>query len=266
MAAAALVTPHAGAQETLEARQGYPMTTTKQSCTIAFNDPARHVSFTSAHCGETGDTVYLPDAGGTYRAAGKLVRSRAYNEQELSNDWATIQWSNVVEVKGNEFSGGTVVPPEQLNKGDELCLRGNRTHGSTPDAVSCGTYAGAVNNMLFIDGAHGQKGDSGGVVFAPGRGFVGIYSGFNAFELEDGRTIRLERVTVARDGEVTTREQQWDFAREYFDQRVGTMLIDDTPSQTPKPPSSLSPGAIVGIVLAVLAVVVPIAVFVLQQL
>ena len=134
------------------------------TCTIGFNDPARHRSLVAAHCGAEGARV---NAGG---ATGTLFRSKAY-DGHLSNDWAAIQWDAGVAVGGNRFSGDAWVHPNDVRLGETICYF-SRTRG----AQTCGRFSGSADGTFFVAAPLSHPGDSGGPMWVPGRGFVGVVS------------------------------------------------------------------------------------------
>lgn len=135
-------------------------------CTVGFNDPARYRSLIAAHCGGEGARVELAGGG----AAGTLYRSKAY-DGHLSNDWAAIQWDPGVAVGGNRFSGNAWVHPNDVRIGENVCYF-SRSRG----AQTCGRFSGSADGTFFVDAQLSQPGDSGGPMWVPGRGFIGVVS------------------------------------------------------------------------------------------
>lgn len=134
------------------------------TCTIGFNDPARHRSLVAAHCGAEGARV---TAGG---ATGTLFRSKAY-DGHLSNDWAAIQWDPGVIVGGNRFTGDAWVHPGDVRLGETVCYF-SRTRG----AQTCGRFSGSADGTFFAAAPLSHPGDSGGPMWVSGRGFIGVVS------------------------------------------------------------------------------------------
>lgn len=285
-ASAQWITWPAPATSPVTARQGFNFFTlgggNSGSCTIAYNDAERRVSYTSAHCGNEGQTVYLPNAQNRLVPAGTIHPSRAYDDPTASNDWAQIRWEPNVTVGQNTFSGDRIVPLSELTKGEKICMRGNTSYGTTADGVSCGKYAGSIRSMFFFTDAGGDYGDSGGVVFAPGKGFVGIYSGFNGFSFPSGGERRLERAVTITDTKAVSGGEINSFARSHFKQPIAYYTIngiripiipelsadassrakeissDGSSKDNGGDGSSLSTGAIIGIVVALLVAAVPV--------
>lgn len=187
------------------------------SCTIAYNDSARRVSHTAAHCGREGDKVYLKDSRGRLVEAGTFHPSKNFDqgtfmqESTATNDWAIIKWNDQVIIGPNELSGDRIIPLDELNRGDRVCLHGART-GST----QCGEFAGYKHSMFFTAGIASQKGDSGGPVFVPGRGIVGVHSGTLSYKNQLGEPRHAGRASVMEtDGKRVRNSQHIEVVRKY---------------------------------------------------
>lgn len=141
-------------------------------CTVGYNDPANRRSLLAAHCGRDGARVHIVDNATRTGSGpvGTLHRSAGY-DGHLGNDWAAIQWDGGITVAGNGYSGDPWVNPTDIRPGDQVCY-----YGQTTARVTCGAYAGNTGNTYFVDGPLTQPGDSGGPMWAPGRGFVGVVS------------------------------------------------------------------------------------------
>lgn len=179
------------------------------ACTIGYNDPAQRRSYTAGHCADngqygwqTGSLVYLADSKGREMStpAGMIYPAAAYYGASNVNDWAVIYWFNGVEVGGNPY-GGEYVPIQDLEPGETLCYHGYASHGGTTDAA-CGPFVGMIEKTIYFD-APGMPdyGDSGGPVYAPGRGLVGVMSGANALVDERGdEVVGFERASSLQSG------------------------------------------------------------------
>ena len=179
------------------------------ACTIGFNDPAARRSYTAGHCADNGDygwqtgsMVYLADGKGREMStpAGMIYPAAAYYGASNANDWAVIYWFNGVEVEVNPY-GGEYIPIEDLEPGEKLCYHGYASHGGTNDAA-CGPFVGMIEKTIYFD-APGMPdyGDSGGPVYAPGRGLVGVMSGANALVDENGdEVVGFERASSLQSG------------------------------------------------------------------
>ena len=182
---------------------------TLTACTIGFNDPAARRSYTAGHCADNGDygwqtgsMVYLADSKGREMStpAGMIYPAAAYYGASNANDWAVIYWFNGVEVGANPY-GGEYVPIQDLEPGETLCYHGYASHGGTTGAA-CGPFVGMIEKTIYFD-APGMPdyGDSGGPVYAPGRGLVGVMSGANALVDDRGEeVVGFERASSLQSG------------------------------------------------------------------
>lgn len=135
-------------------------------CTVGFNEPGRQRSLVAAHCGREGARVELVGGGG----AGTLYRSKVY-DGHLSNDWAAIQWDPGVRVGGNRLTGDARVHPRDVRLGETVCY-----FSQARGAQTCGRFSGAADGTFFVDAPLSRPGDSGGPMWVPGRGFIGVVS------------------------------------------------------------------------------------------
>ncbi|WP_293830665.1 hypothetical protein [uncultured Corynebacterium sp.] len=210
-------------------------------CTIGYNDPELRRSYTAGHCADNGDygwqtgsMVYLADANGREMStpAGMIYPAAAYYGASNANDWAVIYWFDGVGVGGNPI-GGEYMPIEDLAPGETLCYHGYASHGGTTEA-SCGPYVGMIEKTIYFD-APGMPdyGDSGGPVYAPGRGLVGVMSGANALLDDAGdEVVGFERASSLRSGALYDDSAIDTFLRSHYT-RAGS-----TPTTTPSPTTS----------------------------
>lgn len=148
--------------------QGDAIVVNGSACTVGFSQGAS--SYTAAHCGESGDRVRLLLADGTLSPeAGTLTNSAA--SEGTTNDWARIDWDAGVALGPNEYSGDEVVALDTVRRGEQVC-----TYGWSTRATTCGTFHAQVGNSFLVDIAPGKGGDSGGPLWIPGRGFLGVHS------------------------------------------------------------------------------------------
>ena len=195
IAATAAVAPPAHAA-TAVAQGAQIVVADSSSCAVAFNDHAEHVSYTSAHCGLSGDRVRVKLVDGTLTPEiGTLYPSSRWGDSVTGNDWAAIRWDDGVRLAGNGRSGDEVASISDMRPGQQVC-----TYGAASRRVICGKYAGSVNNNVYFDGETGQHGDSGGPVWAPGRGFLGVYSGVSVIESKSEGEHQLSRASAAKNG------------------------------------------------------------------
>ena len=240
LAASGLVVgAEAPAAERLVVKQGARMFVDNQhndtltACTIGYNDPEQRRSYTAGHCADNGDygwqtgsLVYLADSKGREMStpAGMIYPAAAYYGASNANDWAVIYWFNGVEVGANPY-GGEYMPIQDLEPGETLCYHGYASHGGTTEAA-CGPFVGMIEKTIYFD-APGMPdyGDSGGPVYAPGRGLVGVMSGANALVDESGEeVVGFERASSLQSGAL------------YDDPRIDAFLRTHL-AETTTPPS-----------------------------
>lgn len=227
----------ASAQDALQVEQGGRIlvdnlgTNKLTACTIGYNDIRNRRSYTAAHCAVHNDdylpqgaVVYLADEYGRQRTepAGLVFPALAYSSKSGANDWAVIYWFDGVDVGRNPF-GGAYVPISDLTTDDTICYHGFATHGDGQDA-SCGKFVGTIENTTYFD-APGLPayGDSGGPVFVPGRGLIGVISGANYFEDGDRQEIlSFERTSALYSGPAYNAERVSNFLNEQYALRFST--------------------------------------------
>ena len=208
------------------------------ACTIGYNEPGQRRSYTAGHCAgsadradrgwKTGSLVYLADSKGREipTPAGMIYPAAAYYGGSNANDWAVIYWFNGVEVEANPF-GGEYLPIDELEPGETLCYHGYASHGGT-NRATCGPFVGMIEKTIYFD-APGMPdyGDSGGPVYAPGRGLVGVMSGANALVDERGEeVVGFERASSLQSGAL------------YDDSRIDTFLRTHFAAKTTSPSPS----------------------------
>lgn len=204
-AAAALVllaaaVPHAPAAAAATVSQGQAVRVNDRfTCTVGFNAPDKGWSYTAGHCGNAGARVSTVD--GT--ATGTFTPSRNFSETGTGNDWGLIIWDAGVKLGPNNISGDTVADPAGLEKGQRVCF-----YGTASGQMRCGSYAGALGNNVYFDAPDGVKGDSGGPVWAPNRGFLGVYSGASAIWDDAGREVRLGRASQPVNGKAVSEAEE----------------------------------------------------------
>lgn len=266
-----VVTPQALAQAPLTAYQGGQFYTRAYgsdraaSCTISYNNAAQRISYTAAHCGKAGDTVFLRDYRGVNVAAGTFSPSNQF-AGHLTNDWGVIRWDPHVVLGANIFSGDTVVHPSQLRKGDRVCVRGVTAHGpASPTGsttVNCAPFLGSINNTFFFENAGTRPGDSGGVVFAPGRGYLGVLSGVSELTSPGRANTVIQRGAFPANGAAISKNEMLRWANANLPmpvEKVNTVPVVPPADANASASSAQGIGAIVAALVAFLAVALPFA-------
>lgn len=143
-------------------------------CTVGYN--GNGFSYVSAHCGKDGYAVHLQlPSGYTSPRVGTFHRSPAAsvdNGAANFNDWGVIEWDRSVTIGPNRYSGDALIDPDTVTSGDTACV-----YGDTTRKISCGPFVGNLGKTFFVDNVTTNPGDSGGPMWIPGRGLVGLISG-----------------------------------------------------------------------------------------
>lgn len=176
VAAAFSLAPAAGAA-TVTVNQGVAVLIDGAgTCTLGYNDHDRGVSYTAGHCGRDGARVHLIDrksnvfglALGTFHPSPNYIT-------DGSNDWGWIDWDDTVQMGENVYSGDRILSRSEVKAGETVCSHGETSQMGTLDA-DCGVFTGWVHESFGVRDVRWAPGDSGGPVWVPGRGFVGVMS------------------------------------------------------------------------------------------
>lgn len=253
----------ASSSNRFEVNQGWKFNTLRGSCTIGYNDPVNRISYTAAHCGKGVSRVFLNDASGKRQqwiSAGTIEMAPGYDEATSSNDWAIIRWNDNVTINPNTFDRDGIVPLSQVREGQEVCFHGHTSHGSAGNA-DCGSLVAKVGNMFFIDTPNGSaKGNSGGPVYLPGGGLVGVLSGSVKVTDKYENSHALVIANVPKDGPIVSTDAQAFVLSQKYGSRFrftehqpdpGSSLINGLD----KAGSSDPEGAAIGLVLSLTALV-----------
>lgn len=200
-----------GDRITVTGRGGYVM-----DCTVGYVDADNNRAYTAAHCmGDvlgngtrefTGGDVYkcYSDAScafsgalaGTIHYAGRYLGSAPYDDshtfttptgknegvadRDISTDIAVIELSGNTQPGRNAISGGGGAA---INPKDQLCYYGATTGNSTGKSICGYEFVSPFKraHAVFVTENRGvqrgaRAGDSGGAVFSPNGGVVGIVS------------------------------------------------------------------------------------------
>lgn len=151
-------------------------------CTVGYVSDG--FALTAAHCGDVGDKVFNQQG----RHVGYVTEKPADDvnyDVYVAHDWAVIELKWGVFSGENSYSGDDIISAENVEIGDEVCR-----YGAFSDKVSCSHI---VSNEIFGDPAEGAilandysstSGDSGGAVWIPNEGLVGVHQGVFFFNNE----------------------------------------------------------------------------------
>ena len=171
-------------------------------CTIGFNDPVQRISYTAGHCG--GDSTRATITVDGSSVSGTFYPSSEFGASATGNDWGAIRWDDDVQLGPNAVTGDAVADLASLTPGDELCLL-------SAGVTRCSEFVGQLNNNVYWDEPVGMRGDSGGPVWAPGKGFVAVYSGASTIYNDSGDTATLNRASKPINGPGVTEQDELNF-------------------------------------------------------
>lgn len=151
--------------------QGDKVVIDGNTCTIGYVDKIKRKAYIANHCAPTGKTVNVHDP--QLGILGQITGTYPWgSSQEARYDVAVIDIYDSVKILDNKYSGDKRARNLDVQRGDKLCM-----YSRMQNAINCGTVRIVDGNIIAADqGASGEKGDSGGPAWVPGKGFVGIYS------------------------------------------------------------------------------------------
>lgn len=143
------------------------------SCRIGYMLPDGR-ALTAGHCGQPGSQVYISTNVGQ-PAIGTFDLPPEYSfitydsgGQWAANDFAYINFTPDVLSGGNPISGDGRGDASTMSVGEEVCFAGQ-------DEVKCGPLIGTRDESIYF-AADGRMDDSGGPVFSPEHGLLGVVS------------------------------------------------------------------------------------------
>lgn len=148
----------------------------KKTCTIGYINHKERVAYTADHCSFKGkkSVVYDNDDHIIGTIESRTDRSsKTLLSQSMGNDFNVIKLNNYVSLAENVYSGDRKVDISDVESSDRVCV-----YSRMQKKVNCGKIKMIAGNVIVGDsGAYGKLGDSGGPVWIPGKGFIGIYIG-----------------------------------------------------------------------------------------
>lgn len=227
-------------------------------CTIGFNDPVQRISYTAGHCGgdSTRATVTIDGSG----VSGTFYPSSEFGASATGNDWGAIRWDAGVQLGPNTVTGESVADIASLTPEDDLCV----LTGGKP---LCAPFAGRLKNNVYWQAPVGVRGDSGGPVWAPDKGFVAVYSGASTIYNDSGDTATLNRASKPINGPGVTEQDELNFISAI--KPIGGAVTHEAvqPGEGParvEEGSSLGTPDVIAVVLVVVAVIAGLAPFAAQ--
>ncbi|KAA8723556.1 hypothetical protein [Corynebacterium phocae] len=171
--------------------QGDAVKSRAGSCTIGYIDRPNNLAYTAYHCIPVLDFHEREQAwSADGRPIGTFVYPKDYlpysplptYEEALAAgshkyDIIAIRLYDNVNAGENTYTGNTRVPYSHVRKGEQACF-----YGDTTRRVACGPITRKDKDSFMIDfemepGTGATHGDSGGPVWIPGRGSIGVLKG-----------------------------------------------------------------------------------------
>lgn len=227
-------------------------------CTIGFNDPVQRISYTAGHCGGDGTRATVTVDG--VSLSGTFYPSSAFGASATGNDWGAIRWDAGVQLGANTVTGEAVADIASLTPEDNLCV----LTGGKP---LCAPFASRLKNNVYWQAPVGVRGDSGGPVWAPDKGFVAVYSGASTIYNDSGDTATLNRASKPINGPGVTEQDELNFISAI--KPIGGAVTHEAvqPGEGPareEEGSSLSTPGVMAVVLVVVAVIAGLVPFAVQ--
>lgn len=158
-------------------------------CTVGYVDTVNKQFFSAAHCGVAGQRVLIKDGPNKFVKLGTIVYSKdRFNERAwtgIETDFSIIEYSSADApiaaqnlAQANPFASN-VAAPGTVNIGDELCFYGDttrRTFCHPIREVTDTAQGGGFVKVAYPTDTGAKEGDSGGPMWVPGKGFVGVIS------------------------------------------------------------------------------------------
>lgn len=162
-----------------EGETTYKVSKYSSYCTAGYIDPVYRVMYSARHCFDrVGDEVMDSRGkrlGVVMHMHGKTPSggSRLFYPSRLPEDFAIVALYNdvIVRQSANGYSTDRIAKEEDIQRGEKLCRYGNRTN-----TVECGTILYYNGTTVVSTMQMSNRGDSGGPVWIPDKGFVGVHS------------------------------------------------------------------------------------------
>ena len=150
----------------------------RKTCTVGYIDKEQGLAYLAEHCAVSGETAQVHDGEGYFIGA---ITSRyddhnsygVLHPQKMSEDFNAIKVdTSHVFLGDNKYSGDHKVSISDVAQGDEMCMYSRRQ-----ESINCGHVSATIGNLIVGDSqTEGERGDSGGPVWIPGKGFIGVYT------------------------------------------------------------------------------------------
>lgn len=171
LTAATLLSPFADARPVVNQgdRVFLKLGSASSGCTVGYVDHARNQAVVSRHCV---NVPFQPVHNAAGQRIGTVVSPSGWTALPLAqNDFAYFTLDGAA-AGANKFSGNAKVHPSHVRPGEEVC-----TVGATTQRQLCGRVKSVRGHIVTSDIVGTGRGDSGGPMWIPGRGLVGVHSG-----------------------------------------------------------------------------------------
>lgn len=150
----------------------------RKTCTVGYIDKERGVAYIAEHCSVSGEMAQVHNGQGYFvgTITSRYEDSKYYgalHPQKMSEDFNVIKVdTSHVFLGDNKYSGDQKVSISDVAQGDEMCVYSRRQ-----GEINCGHVSATIGNLIVGDShVQGEKGDSGGPVWIPGKGLIGVYT------------------------------------------------------------------------------------------
>lgn len=150
----------------------------RKTCTVGYIDKEQGLAYLAEHCAVSGETSQVHDGEGYFigTITSRYEDSKYYgalHPQKMSEDFNVIKVDTKhVFLGDNKYSGDRRVSISDVEEGDEMCMYSRRQ-----GRINCGHVSATIGNLIVGDShVQGEKGDSGGPVWIPGKGLIGVYT------------------------------------------------------------------------------------------
>jgi len=149
----------------------------RKTCTVGYIDKEHGLAYLAEHCAVPGKKAQVHNSEGYFVGT---ITSRyhdshpgMFHQQKMSEDFNVVDIDTThVFLGDNAYSGDQKVVISQVAQGDKVCM-----YSRMQKRVKCGSIAMVTGDIIVLDShAQGEKGDSGGPVWIPGKGFIGVYT------------------------------------------------------------------------------------------
>lgn len=149
-------------------------------CTLGYISKDNARGYAAAHCGKLGDTVY--------NSKGQTIGRVAALNTAHGRDHMRIALNQ--NVRGvNPYTGDKMISWRDARVGDTVCH-----YGQTTKQTQCGRITRVDPHRIWSDNSNTRRGDSGGPVWIPGRGAIGVVSSY--LTISQGNQVLGSRTSI----------------------------------------------------------------------